>query len=85
MSADIKVGYNVAIIGAGTLGMSTSLMAKLAGLKVFIYTNQKNIIDLFGKKKIIAFEKSDDTITKLNELTHNIGADVVVNTSNKWL
>jgi 2-desacetyl-2-hydroxyethyl bacteriochlorophyllide A dehydrogenase len=39
-SAQVQYGHQIGIIGQGTLGMTTALMAKSAGANVFVFSNQ---------------------------------------------
>ena len=77
LKAKVIAGHNVAVIGLGTLGLTSGSAANIFGANVFGFSNsiEKNLEPKkFGFKKI--YSKS------LNDL-NNI-ADIVITTSNSW-
>jgi len=83
ITAEVKQGHTVAVVGAGVLGVSTSLMSNIAGANTYLFSNQiggssnKNV-------QIKYFNKTDNDIDAALSATSITGFDVVVNTSNSW-
>jgi len=78
-------GMNVAVVGAGTLGITTAVMANTFGLRTFVFSNQKNIGKIFSSYKLIQVLPKDEPVKKsLDALTQAAGIDVVISTSNSW-
>jgi 2-desacetyl-2-hydroxyethyl bacteriochlorophyllide A dehydrogenase len=84
LAGGYKPGHQVAIIGMGTLGITTASLAKAFGTKPIIFTNQeinKEQMDQIGLTHI--FNKHDAHAFK--HLLFDIdGVDIVINTSNNW-
>jgi threonine dehydrogenase-like Zn-dependent dehydrogenase len=83
ITAELKQGHTLAIIGAGVLGVSTSLMGNIAGANTYLFSNQ---VGGSNNKNthIKYFNKSDRDIDAALNATSITGFDVVVNTSNSW-
>ena len=84
ITAGAKQGHNVGIIGAGVLGYTSSIMSSIAGCKTFVFTNQEEAKEKLSKKNIHCFSKHESNSESVNQLTHNIGLDIIINTSNSW-
>lgn len=84
LTANARSGNNVAVIGAGVLGFTSALMSKVTGCRTFVFTNQQRANKALTQAGFQAFEKTRSSINELNNLTHQIGADIVINTSNTW-
>lgn len=84
LTANLKAGHNVAIIGLGVLGYTSSIMSKLAGANVFVLSDQEAHRKLMESKKIEFLLKKQNSIKEINEKTNEIGIDIVINTSNRW-
>ena len=84
ITAGAKQGHNIGIIGAGVLGFASSIMSNIAGCKTFVFTNQEEARQKLEKKNIYCFEKLESNFENVNQLTHNIGLDIIINTSNSW-
>lgn len=82
----LKPGYNVGVVGLGTLGLTTVALASLFGTKVYAFSNQPTSLELakeFGA--LTVFKKDDQKIPDtLNKDTKGTGIDLVVTTSNSW-
>ena len=86
MKGEVRVGHNIAVIGMGTLGLTTVAVSKLFGTTTFALSGANKLLPLaekLGARR--AFNKNDLKITEMlaNE-TGNLGIDVVVTTSNRW-
>lgn len=84
LSSDAKAGHNIGIIGAGTLGYTTCVMSRLIGAKTFVFSNQKYLKDRLKAQSIFCFNKSVEAIVEIESITHNVGLDIIINTSNNW-
>jgi threonine dehydrogenase-like Zn-dependent dehydrogenase len=86
MKGDVRAGHNIAVIGLGTLGLTTIAVSKFFGTNTFALSGRKKILPIaeqLGAK--LAFYKNDLKIKEiLATETGNIGIDVVVTTSNSW-
>lgn len=79
MRANVIAGKRVAIVGMGTLGLTSSAMTSLCGANVTGFTShhhQKKTLDAFGIKKIV----TKSTVPKIEFDSY----DVVITTSNLW-
>jgi threonine dehydrogenase-like Zn-dependent dehydrogenase len=78
-------GFNVAIIGAGTLGITAAVLANTFGMRTFVLSVQKNMKELFSPYKLVHVSPKSDSFKEwvLKE-THKTGIDVVISTSNPW-
>ena len=85
LKGDFRPGMSVAVVGLGTLGLTTLALASSFGGEVYAFSNQSNKLDLayeFGADKV--FRKSEpDLKSKIRELTDG-GVDLVVSTSGSW-
>jgi threonine dehydrogenase-like Zn-dependent dehydrogenase len=85
LKGNIKPGYNIAVVGLGTLGMTTLAMAGLSNSKVYGFSNQRVCAEIAQKMGVTVFRKDDDSyISLINKDTAGIGIDLVVTTSNQW-
>jgi threonine dehydrogenase-like Zn-dependent dehydrogenase len=84
ITAGAKQGHNVGIIGAGVLGYTSSIMSTIAGCNTFVFTNQEAATKKLSKKGIHAFSKDESVSEKVDKLTHGVGLDIIINTSNSW-
>jgi threonine dehydrogenase-like Zn-dependent dehydrogenase len=86
MKGGVRPGHNLAILGLGTLGLSTVAVSKFFGANTFAISGRNEILPLaeeLGAK--LAFNKNDLKIEEmLAPETGNIGIDIVVTTSNSW-
>ncbi len=83
ISANAKAGHNIAVVGIGTLGLTTALMTKLIGANPYAFTNQPDPT-LLIKEQIRVFQKNADCLNNIQLITHGTGIDIVINTSNTW-
>ncbi len=86
IKGQIKPGLNVGIIGFGTLGATTTALAKQAGARVVVFSNQKAALKTAEQWGAwLALQKDNPDIRQaLKTLTKNTGLDLIVNTSNAW-
>ncbi|MES2284291.1 MAG: hypothetical protein V4547_01300 [Bacteroidota bacterium] len=84
LTANIQAGHNIGVIGLGVLGFTTSIMSKVAGANTFVLTNQLFYKNLLDSKKINILPKDLSSLDSINKKTHQIGIDIVINTSNSW-
>ena len=84
LTGRMQQGHNVGIIGLGTLGYATSVMSKIAGAATFVLSNQPSHKALLESKQIILLPKDISSVDTIYKRTHQIGIDVVINTSNTW-
>lgn len=80
LTAQVYSGHNVGVIGLGTLGYTTMVMACQMNCRVYTFSNQQ-INNLEGVK---IFPKNLNYIDEILAETHQVGLDVVINTSNSW-
>ena len=80
-SAEVVEGSTVVVIGDGAIGLCGIIGAKLLGATRIIamskYEERQKLAREFGATDIIA-ERGDKGIAKVMELTHNDGADAVL-------
>lgn len=81
LAGHIQPGLNVAVIGWGTLGVTTTSLSTLFGCKTFVYTNQLNHQ---GLKNDQYFFSKIVNAEEIERLTYGTGIDIVINTSNNW-
>ncbi|MFW9875519.1 MAG: zinc-dependent alcohol dehydrogenase family protein [Candidatus Thorarchaeota archaeon] len=82
VSAQVKEGDTVTVVGDGAVGLSGVLSAKLLGAKRIImlgstHKNRQELAKEFGATDIITV-RGDDAIKEVMKLTNNIGADAVL-------
>ncbi|ASV10834.1 zinc-dependent alcohol dehydrogenase [Leptospira santarosai] len=86
LKSNFKPGFNVAVIGLGTLGLATVNIASLIGCKIFSFSNYPDNLKLakkFGSHQ--SYLKNEEGIQKsIYELTYGTGIDIVITTSNTW-
>jgi threonine dehydrogenase-like Zn-dependent dehydrogenase len=87
LRANVQAGNNIAVIGLGTLGITTTAIAVLSGANVFCFSNQSSsgvVAKKLGAKAVI--NKTFDNIIseQINDETGGTGVDVVITTSNTW-
>lgn len=83
ISANAKAGHNIAVVGIGTLGLTSALMSKLIGAVPFAFTNQTPPPSLI-KEQVKVFQKNAGCLDNIQMITHGTGIDIVINTSNSW-
>lgn len=72
-------GYTV-IIGPGPMGISSMLIAKALGSKIIVIGRRERL-DLakkLGADYIVNYEKINDVVSEVMNITNNIGADQVI-------
>jgi threonine dehydrogenase-like Zn-dependent dehydrogenase len=79
LKGDFKPGYNVAVIGLGTIGIGALALASLFGGNVYGISNQKQSLTLANK--LGAFPSNRKNV--YNNL-NKIPIDLVITTSNTW-
>ena len=86
LTAEAKPGHNIGIIGAGVLGIATSIMSQISGARTFVFSNQIQTSQYFENSNmhIKSFAKIEDSIVSIQNETENVGLDIIVNTSNSW-
>lgn len=82
VSAQVKEGDTVAIVGDGAVGLSGVLSAKLLGAKRIImlgspHKNRQELAKEFGATDVITV-RGDDAVKEVMKLTNNIGADAIL-------
>lgn len=85
LSSDVRAGSNVAIIGLGTLGLTTVAAGNLFGCRTVAISGQswlREKAESYGAHLVL--DKSDDGLDVIPEWTGNDGVDVVILTSNAW-
>lgn len=79
-------GMNVGVVGLGTLGLTTAVMAHTLGANIFTFSNQAPLQE-FARKFASARSFSKDApglVDAVKADTRGIGLDLVVSTSNSW-
>lgn len=74
LKANVQAGHSVAVVGLGTLGLTSAAVANLSGAIVNGYSDQKPPSEAFRLSEV----HSKKNVQKLSY------ADVVIITSNKW-
>jgi len=81
VSAEVKEGDTVAVVGDGAVGLSAIISAKLLGAKRIIalsrYPERQQLAREFGATDILA-ERGNTAIEKIMELTDGVGVDAVL-------
>jgi alcohol dehydrogenase len=81
ISAEVKEGDTVVVVGDGAVGLSGVLSAKMLGARRIIamsrHADRQALAREFGATDIIA-ERGDEAIAKVMELTNSVGADAVL-------
>jgi alcohol dehydrogenase len=82
VSADVKDGDTVAVVGDGAVGLSGVLSAKMLGAKRIIvlgstHENRHELARKWGATDIIT-ERGEDAVKALMGLTNEVGADAVL-------
>lgn len=90
VSADVKKGSTVAVIGDGAVGLCAVLASKRLGAgRIFLFSRneaRQNVGKKFGATDIIS-KRDKEGIEKLIEMTNGVGADCVlecVGTNESW-
>ena len=86
LRGDVRSGHNVAVLGLGTLGLTTVAVSKLFGAKTMALTGREIVFPTATEMGAdIVVNKNDP---KLNEIIgsnfYETGIDVLVTTSNSW-
>ena len=82
VSAQVKEGDTVAVVGDGAVGLSGTLSARLLGAKRIIvlgstHKNRQELAKEFGATDIVSV-RGDDAIKEVMRLTDGVGADAVL-------
>jgi len=86
LKGDLKPGHNVAVIGLGTIGLTTVALASLFGANVYALSNQDTNLRMateLGAHCVMTKERPNAT-TLIDEFTRGTGIDMVITTSNSW-
>lgn len=85
MQGDFRPGHQVAIVGMGTLGLTTASLLAVFGCKPFLVSNQ-SAKELPPRLVASSFccGKDADSGQRIRSATGMDGVDLVINTSNKW-
>lgn len=81
--AELELGQNVVVIGAGVMGVFHAILAKHQGTRVIISepdAERREFLEGLGFKEFID-PIEEDTVARIKELTDGRGADVVFNTT----
>ena len=84
LTANIKQGHNIGVIGAGVLGIATSIMSNISSANTFVFSNQDSVSEYLLKNDIKCLVKDDSSILQIQSETTDTGIDVIINTSNSW-
>ena len=84
LTADVKFGYNIGVIGAGTLGYSTSVLSNVAGSRTFVFSNQLQAQKKIEETGSFFLLKNSSYKDLIKSETNGVGLDVIINTSNSW-
>jgi threonine dehydrogenase-like Zn-dependent dehydrogenase len=86
LTAEAKQGHNIGIIGAGVLGVATSIMSQVSGARTFLFSNQNETSIFLDKqnKFVQVLKKEESSLQYVETKTENTGLDIIVNTSNSW-
>ena len=83
-SGNYHPGHNIAIIGIGTLGYTTAMLARVFGGNPILFSDQEQASNSLKKDGFQTSPKHID-FKQTPSITTNFGAiDLVINTSNKW-
>jgi alcohol dehydrogenase len=81
VSAGVKEGDTVAVVGDGAVGLSAVLAATLLGASKIIalsrHASRQEIAREFGATDVVA-ERGDDAVTAIMALTHGAGVDAAL-------
>ncbi|MCK8607788.1 zinc-dependent alcohol dehydrogenase family protein [Apilactobacillus ozensis] len=80
-TANVKNGDTTVVVGDGAVGLCGVIAAKMRGAKQIIamsrHEDRQKLATEFGATEIVA-ERGEDAVKKVMELTHNQGADSVL-------
>ena len=86
LRGDVRPGYNIAVLGLGTLGLTTVAVSKLFGAKTMALTGREDVFLTASEMGADIVVNKDDP--KLKEIIssnfYETGIDVLVTTSNSW-
>jgi threonine dehydrogenase-like Zn-dependent dehydrogenase len=86
LRGEFMPGMNVAVVGLGTLGITTCALAASSGGRVYAFSSQPESLELahrLGCRKV--FKKDlGDIVGQVTQDTDGLGIDIVVSTSNSW-
>jgi threonine dehydrogenase-like Zn-dependent dehydrogenase len=86
LRGDFQPGHNVAVLGLGTLGLTTVALASISGARVYALSNQPSSLELaaeFGARE--TWRKDiQDLRDRLNLSTGGTGIDLLVTSSGSW-
>jgi alcohol dehydrogenase len=81
VSANVKQGHTVAVVGDGAVGLSAVLAARLLGAERIIalsrHWQRQALAREFGATDVLA-KRGDDAVKALLDMTNGIGADAVL-------
>lgn len=87
LRAQVSAGFNVAILGLGTLGLTAVGMARFAGCNVLAISDRdwaRQKASEFGADAVSGKGNIDATKRWIADHTNGVGADLVISTSNDW-
>jgi threonine dehydrogenase-like Zn-dependent dehydrogenase len=86
LKGDLEPGHNIAVVGLGTIGLTTVVLGNLFGANVYAFSNQDSNLKLaveFGAR--MSFHKDNEGyVENINKDTDGTGIDTVISTSNSW-
>ena len=84
LSGSYQPGHNIAIVGIGTLGYTTAMLARVFGSNPLLLSNQSKALKNLQQEGFQTAPKNIE-FSKSASLFLNFGSiDTVINTSNKW-
>ena len=86
LKGDFRPGHTVAVLGLGTLGLGSVLLAHALGAQVFALSNHADSLQRAQSIGIRGAWRKDtpDLARRLAEATGGSGIDLLVSTSNLW-
>jgi threonine dehydrogenase-like Zn-dependent dehydrogenase len=86
LRGDVRPGHNAAVLGLGTLGLTTVAVSKLFGTKTMALTGRESVFPIATDMGADIVVNKDDP--KLNQIIssnfYETGIDLLVTTSNSW-
>jgi threonine dehydrogenase-like Zn-dependent dehydrogenase len=81
VAANVRAGMTVAVVGDGAVGLLGVLSARQMGAERIIamsrHESRQKLAREFGATHIVA-ERGDEAVARIQEMTHGIGADAVL-------
>lgn len=82
---DYRPGHHVAVVGMGTLGITTASLLVALGALPFLFTRQIESMKAIASLRASSiFHKDSFDVAQVSELSGMPGVDLVINTSNAW-